>query len=124
MLDSWFVVLTCVQDEMHDLLTIQNVAPHQRALACLPPLPPKHAPDAPPIPEFLEGDLEGAHALEVEDFFRTVLGVSNDWVDKHHLSLRRIVERVAYQVAGGIGGWMRRAAERLVGEGIIVPGKR
>ena len=45
-----------------------------------------------PFPTFLKDDVAAAYTLEVEDFFRTVLGVSNDWVDAKHGALKTVLE--------------------------------
>lgn len=114
---------------MHDLLT--NVAPHSRTYQ--PPPTTKHDPTntlipPTPIPTFLEKDLASAHTLEVENFFRTVLGVSNDWVDAYHPTLRRIVESETYRQlacgrewrsAGALGAFLRRVSEMLMDEGLL-----
>ncbi|TCD63048.1 hypothetical protein EIP91_006061 [Steccherinum ochraceum] len=76
------------------------------------------------FPAFLEEDLAAAHALEVEDFFRTILGVSVAWVDAHHSSLKEIVQSREWRDAGsgsgsGFGQLVGKATEMLTTVGLI-----
>ena len=72
---------------------------------------------SPHYPAFLKEDVAAAHTFEVEDFFRTVLGVSNAWVDAHHGTLKEILQGRDYRDA--VMSFMDRCGRAETFEGLL-----
>ncbi|THH29943.1 hypothetical protein EUX98_g4233 [Antrodiella citrinella] len=91
---------------MPDMPVLENLNitfPPHRPSSCAPSSSPSTntsrclASDDERLHAFLEDDLAAAHTLEVEDFFRVILGVSNTWVDAHNVSLKDLADGSEYR---------------------------